>query len=270
LQKYLFISIRFWLATVVFFLFFRRKVFKISFPTFVHGCFLGFLLFAGFAGQTIGLGITTASKSGFITGTLVIFTPLAQLIIERRAPSIGNVIGIVLVTLGLWIFTSPQGSELNTGDLLTLAAAIIWGIYIVYLDLFSRSDDSVQLTFLQVGATAVFSIIVMPFVEVPAIRFTTTMLTALAYTALLATVVSTYIQTRYQKETTPTRAAIIFSIEPVVAAVLAFYFLGENIGTLGVLGGGLIILGLLISELSDAFRVFLFRILHRIIREPEQ
>ncbi len=264
-----FVAIRFWIASVVFVAIFWKKIIQISTPTLIRGCVLGFFLFVGFTGQTIGLSLTTASKSGFITGTLVIFTPLAQLIIEHRPPTLGNIIGIILVTVGLWIFTSPQGSELNTGDVLTLGAAVIWGVYIVCLDLFSKKHDSSQLTFLQVGATAILSTIVIPFVEVPYIRCSMNILGALIYTAVLATVVSTYAQTRYQKETTPTRAAIIYSLEPIIAAALAYYFLNESIGSLGVLGGSLIILGLLISELSDTVRNYFFRILGRTIKDTE-
>jgi drug/metabolite transporter (DMT)-like permease len=64
-------------------------------------------------------------------------------------------------------------------------------------------------------------------------------------------VITTLVQTRYQKETTPTRAVVIFSIEPVFATILASIFLQEHIGTLGIVGGGLIIVGVLVSELSD-------------------
>jgi len=73
----------------------------------------------------------------------------------------------------------------------------------------------------------------------------------IAYLVLLATLYTLTVQTRYQKETTPTRAAIIFSVEPVFAAVIAYFALGETIGLSGVLGGGIIVLGLLVSELSD-------------------
>jgi drug/metabolite transporter (DMT)-like permease len=264
-----FVAIRFWIASVVFIALFRKKIFQISRPTLIRGCILGIFLFAGFAGQTIGLLLTTASKSGFITGTLVIFTPIAQLIIERRPPTVGNIVGIILVTIGLWIFTSPQGSEFNTGDVLTLAAAVVWGVYIVCLDLFSKKHDSSQLTFIQVGATAVLATVVIPFVEIPFIHYSGNLLVAFLYTALLSTVVTTYAQTRYQKETTPTRAAIIFSLEPIIAAVLAYYFLHESIGSLGILGGTLIIIGLLISELSDTVREYLFRILGRTVKDPE-
>ena len=71
------------------------------------------------------------------------------------------------------------------------------------------------------------------------------------YTALFATVLTTYLQSRFQKETTPTRAAIIYSAEPVISAVLAFFILHELIGYLGILGGFLILGGVLVSELWD-------------------
>ena len=73
----------------------------------------------------------------------------------------------------------------------------------------------------------------------------------LLYLTLLATLLTTYVQTRYQKETTPTRAVVIFSIEPVVAAVLSYFMLGEVLGVPGMIGGALIIGGVLVSELSD-------------------
>jgi drug/metabolite transporter (DMT)-like permease len=63
------------------------------------------------------------------------------------------------------------------------------------------------------------------------------------------------VQTRYQKDTTPTRAVVIFSIEPVIASVIAAVLLGEALGTLGTIGGGLILAGVLVSELSDGIPV---------------
>ena len=73
-------------------------------------------LFLGFVPQNIGLTMTTASKSAFITGMMVVFVPLLQFIIEKRPPKIGNIVGVLLVGVGLWFLTSPAGSEFNVGD----------------------------------------------------------------------------------------------------------------------------------------------------------
>jgi len=75
---------------------------------------------------------------------------------------------------------------------------------------------------------------------------------SLSYLTFFATVLTTYIQTRFQKDTTPTRAAIIFTIEPVIASLIAYLMLGEQLGLLGMVGGGLVVVGVLLSELSEA------------------
>ncbi len=245
-----FIAVRFWIASVVFGVIFWKQIIKIDRTTFVKGTFLGILLFLGFAGQITGLQYTTASKSGFITGMLVVFTPISQLLIERKSPTKGNIIGVILVTIGLWFLTSPEGAGFNKGDLMTLCAAFVWGPYIVYLDVFTKAHDVKQITFIQVLMTALLASMIVPFAETPTIHWTGNYVWSLLYTAILATIITTYIQAQYQKETTPTRAAIIYSAEPVVSAILAFFVLYEIIGLLGIFGGVLITTGVLVSELT--------------------
>jgi drug/metabolite transporter (DMT)-like permease len=82
-------------------------------------------------------------------------------------------------------------------------------------------------------------------------EFTGNLLLALAYTSILATVITATLQTKYQKFTTPTKAGIIFSLEPIISAVLAFFVLREKISNFGFIGGALIFSGLLVSELID-------------------
>jgi len=246
-----FLAIRFGIASVVFPLIYRRNYFAIDKATFMGGIFLGILLMIGFAFQTVGLKYTTSSKSAFITGLLVAFTPIAQAIIERKKPSKGNLIGVGLVGVGLYLLTSPSGQGINIGDILTLFCAISYAVYIVYLDILSRKHDVSKLTLLQLSVTSILSIAVAPFVETMTVHFNVGLIWALLYTSILATVFSTYLQTKYQRDTTPVRAAIIYSMEPVLANVIAFLAFGEFVGYVGAIGGALIISGLLTSELID-------------------
>ena len=71
------------------------------------------------------------------------------------------------------------------------------------------------------------------------------------YTALFATLATTALQTRYQKLVTPTKAGIVYSFEPIFAAVIAYLAIGERITTFGFIGASLIFLGLIISEVFD-------------------
>lgn len=246
-----FLAIRFGIASLIFPLIYRKNYFAMDKATLVGGLILGVLLMIGFAFQTIGLKYTSASKSAFITGLLVAFTPIAQAVIEKRLPTKGSMIGVGLVAIGLYLLTSPGGQGFNIGDILTLFCAISYAIYIVYLDIFSKKHDVSNLTLLQLSVTSGLSILVAPFVEQIHTHFTTGLLWALLYTSILATVFATYLQTKYQRDTTPVKAAIIFSIEPVFANVIAFFAFGEFVGYIGAIGGALIIAGLLTSELLD-------------------
>jgi len=245
-------ALRFSIAALLFFLLFPKRILKIDRDVIYKGSILGFLLFIGFATQTIGLKYTTASKSAFITGMFVIFTPLFQFLIEKRSPHQANMIGIGIVSMGLWLLTEPSGGGFGIGDGLTLSCAIVFGLYIVALDIISKRYDIIHLAFLQMVSCAALSWISLGVLENPLFRPTPNALWGLAYLTILATVVTTYVQTRFQRDTTPTRAAIIFTIEPVWAAISAYFLLDEELGMVGMLGGGLIIAGILISEVSKS------------------
>jgi drug/metabolite transporter (DMT)-like permease len=250
ISPFLYVVIRFSLASIIFAVLTWKNVRVTTVGAAQKGFFLGVLLFTGFALQTIGLEYTTASKSAFVTGMLVVFTPLCQILIEKRAPKLGNIVGVILVTAGLFFLTSPKGSEFNFGDALTLGCALCFALYIVCLDIFTKEHDAAQLTLIQFATAAVGGGLMAGTFEHTWIELHPTLIWWVLYLTVAATVVAIYVQTKYQKETTPTRAAVIFSVEPVIAAVFAYFVLGEVLGVLGILGGGLIVAGVLVSELS--------------------
>ncbi|NOY07079.1 MAG: DMT family transporter [Chlorobi bacterium] len=245
----LFIGLRFMVGCLVFLPFTIRSLRKVTRKTLYSGIVLGMLLGTGFVLQTIGLDITTASKSAFITGTLVILTPIFQLVIEKRIPQFGNILGVGIVAVGLYFLTMPEGSSLNLGDLLTFGCAIAFALYVVVLDLFTTARFEPALVFIQMSVTALIGLVGAAFLETSRFEPDMSLLWAILYTGVLATTVTTYLQTRYQRETTPTRAAIIFSFEPVFAAMIAVFLFHEHLPFLSYMGGGIIVIGLLVSEL---------------------
>jgi drug/metabolite transporter (DMT)-like permease len=260
----LFISIRFLFATIIL-LPFAFKIFRnISKGTLLGGLLLGSLYFVGFSTQTIGLNYTTATKSAFITGTFIIFTPFFQILIERKPPSKGVIAGVFLALTGLIFLTSKGDSLLgvfseinqnfNIGDFFTLICAIVFSLYLVYLDIISKKSDYEPLVFLQISVTGVCGILfslLFTVWEVEKIHFNLNynLLFAILYTSVLATVVTTTVQTMYQKFVTPSIAGIILSFEPIFAAVFAFFMLNEKISNFGLIGCLLIFCGLIISEI---------------------
>lgn len=250
-SPFLYTALRFTTAALLLGMLAIRAVAQTTRGSFTKGGILGVLLFVGFILQTVGLQYTSASKSAFITGMLVVLTPICQIVIERRPPQLGNLLGIVLVTIGLYLLTSPEGSEFNIGDLLTLGCALCFALYIVYLDIFSQEHNPIQLTFHQSLVSGLLAFLGVLVYEEVVWKPTPQLLGALAYLTVFATLIALFVQVKYQKDTTPTRAAVIFSVEPVFAAIFAYFFAGEVIGAIGAVGGGLIVTGMLVSELSD-------------------
>jgi len=261
-SPFVYVAIRFIAASILFGVLFFRRLRTISKDIISHGLVLGVLLFVGFMLQTIGMKFTTASKSAFITGLMVVFTPIFQLIIERKSPKIGNIIGVVLVAIGLYMLTSPKGSEFNIGDAMTLVCAVLFSIYTVYLSVYGREHDPAHLTFVQFTSTAILATIAIPFMETARLNLTSNFMLNLAYLAVMPTVVALYVMAKYQKYTTPTRSAIIYSMEPPIAAIFAFFIIGEQIGMIGVVGGILILSGLIVSELSEVVFMPKNKLLH--------
>jgi drug/metabolite transporter (DMT)-like permease len=262
----MFLSFRFSIASILFLPFVIGRLKRLDIASIKGGLILGFLYFGGFAAQTLGLNYTSATKSAFITGTFVIFTPIFQIIIEKKLPSKGNIIGILLVAGGLLFLSSrgthfldvihELGTNFNVGDYLTLICAVFYSLYIVYLDIVSKKFDNLSLVFMQITLTAAGGItgaIIFQATEIEISRFILNkdVIFAVIYTSLLATILTTTLQTKFQKYTTPAKAGIIFSLEPIFASVVAFFLLSEKITNFGFIGCIFIFCGLLISEVMD-------------------
>lgn len=260
----MFITLRFSLAALLLYPFIKKYLSNLAVQNYRQAFVLGLLLFAGFITQTIGLQYTSATKSAFITGTFVVFTPLLQTLLEKRIPALQNQVGIIFVFIGIILLSSKGenalqiltdvGSNFNIGDLLTLFCAIFYALYIVYLDMISDSNEPKFLTFFQILVTAALSIIsvfIFNLLEIENVKLELTggLVLAVLYTALFATILTTFLQTKFQKEVTPTKASIIFSMEPIFAALTAYLFINEKLSMFGIIGSLFIFAGVLISEL---------------------
>ena len=100
---------------------------------FSQGAVLAVILTSLYVPQTIGLQYTTASNSGFITGLFVIFVPIFMRTVFRRRPTAMEWVATVVALGGLGIFTGGM-NEINTGDLLTLVAAVTYALHVLYAD----------------------------------------------------------------------------------------------------------------------------------------
>jgi drug/metabolite transporter (DMT)-like permease len=223
---------------------------KALFRNFKKGFLLGLLIWFLYIPQTIGLGITTASNSGFITGLFVAFVPLFSFLIFKRIPTFIGIIASLTSLGGLWILTGGL-TDINTGDLLTLIAAMTYAIHILFVDKYLREgDDPYTLCFQQFLVVGLLSLLTGAVLDLPFSFGTTTAVWIILFLAVFPTFSAFLIQVVAQKATTPLRVSLIFAFEPVFAAMFAWTWGGETVILHRALGGLLIFLAMIISGLS--------------------
>ncbi len=260
LPPFYFLTLRFLTASVLFFLIAFKKLKRTSKQEIKAGLILGILLFAGFASQTAGLVYTTASKSALITGVNLLIVPFAQYFIIKRKVGLENWIGVIAVLLGLFLLTNPAANGFNKGDFITIICAFAWAFYIIYLDVFSRKNNLYALVLTQFIIVTVLSFIfAVAFENINDVVFSSTSILGLLYTGILATLLATFLGNKYQKDTSPIRAALIFTIEQPAAVILAIIILNDEFLALQIVGVLLMISGILFSETFEYIKTAYFK-----------
>ena len=239
----------------------RRSLRHISPSALLSGLVVGVFLAAGYQLQTAGLARTTAAKSAFITGLVVVFVPLLSAIPAVRsanahAPRWSAALGALLAFSGLLLLTTPTGTtwgnlftSIGTGDLLTLLCSIAFAAHLLALAHTSTRVPIAQLATLQIAAAALVMAITLPLGGPLYLHVTSRLIIALAITSLVATAAAFTIQSWAQQHLPPTHTALLLTLEPVFAWLVSFLFLGERLSIRSLEGAGLIFAGILVTEL---------------------
>ncbi|MBZ5595652.1 MAG: DMT family transporter [Acidobacteriia bacterium] len=244
----LFLAIRFSIAAAALALLFRGRA---RYRPTRGGLIAGGCLFAGYLFQTVGLQFTTASKSAFITGLAIPLVPLLTSLVYLSRPRIFELAGVLCATAGMGLMTLQGDSlRIGKGDLLTFFCAVAFAAHIITLGHYSGRISYESLSFMQVAAAGVLSLSSFWWVEKAVVHLTPVVWIALGTTGLLATALAFTVQAWAQQHTTPTRTALIYSLEPVVAWFTSYWMMGELLSRRAALGAVLILTGILLVELK--------------------
>ena len=221
------------------------------------GLYLGALLTLGMTLQIMGQVETTASNAAFLTGMASVLTPVAAYLLTRKLPTLENGLGITLAGAGFVLMTFPAGGvAVNRGDLLVFGCGVVFAFYIVEMAERSGRHDAIWFTVIQLavvvlavgavtlwqGGTAALATGIVPILEQRSLA------AQAVFLAVVGTAGTYASQTWAQRHMSATHAAIIYTLEPVVTALLAGWFLGERLGGRGWAGGVLVLAGIVVSE----------------------
>jgi drug/metabolite transporter (DMT)-like permease len=248
-----FLALRFLLAALVLAVVYRRVPVRQAWGP---GLFAGCLLFTAYVFQTVGLETTTPAKSAFLTGLSIPMVPLTGSIVYRNKPRLVEVSGILAASAGMALMTLPSGrfgvalSGMNRGDLFSLACAVVFALHIVLIGHYSPLLGFEPLAMLQIATAAVLGSATAGLFHPREVHLTPGVLAAVLVTGLLATALAFTIMAWAQQYTSATRAALIFSLEPVVAWFASWLQTGEVLTSRAAAGAGLILAGVLLVELK--------------------
>lgn len=207
----------------------------------------GCIMFLASALQQFGLLFTTAGKTAFITCLYIIFVPLFARLIGRRI-SRENWAGAFVALAGLYFLSVHGETDLNYGDVLALLGSFFWAFHILYIDRYAARADNIELSVAQLAVCAVLNGLACLLLE----SFTWELLTEAAapilYAAVFSSGVAYTLQIMGQRSVDPAPAAVIMSLESVFAALAGWLILGERLYNVELLGCGLMLAGMLITQ----------------------
>ncbi len=217
------------------------------------GVGLGVLLFVGFAAQTSGLQYTTPSRSAFLTGLSVLLVPLLSLVLHRRRPAPASLAGVALAVGGLWALAGGRSlgvtSGLGKGDQLTLLCALAFALQVTLLERLARAQAPAPLVAVQLWTVSALALAALVVVG-PRLEPTWPLWSAVLVTGVGGSAVALLLQAWAQARTTAVRAALVYALEPVFATAYSVGLGRERLGQRELVGGSLILVGVLVSELG--------------------
>ena len=246
-----FLATRFIIATIALILFKPKALSQITTEMVRKGSLLGLFLGSGYLFQTIGLHLTTAATTGFITGLYVVFTPILGALFLKSSVTRNEWIGVAMATVGLALL-SLKGFSIGLGELSVLLSALFFAFHILGLGRWSEKFPTYPLTIVQLGTIAILTTI-LAFVdkgyEPPN---TDQEWVATIFTALLATSVAFLVQTWSQSKMDATVVAVVLTLEVVFAALFAVLAGQESLTVRATIGGALIFAAMLLMQVRQS------------------
>ena len=256
LHPYDVMALRFTIATLILVALYWRRIGAMRRLWLWDGVRTGFFLTAGYLTQVIGLQTTPSARSAFITSTALVFVPFVAYAIQRTRTGLGDAVGVGVAFVGLLVFYAEANFSLRPGDLWMLGCAIAFAIQIVTTNIAGRRSDTVVVTVLQLAFAAVVGWVLVAARGGLAAPVAAIPWTNILYLGVIATAVILPLQTWALGKTAPVRAGVIYTTEPIFAAVFAAAFFAEGASVREIVGGAIILAAVLVSDLWGSMGAF--------------
>ena len=194
----------------------------------VGGICTGLILGVASALQQFGIQFTTVGKAGFITALYIVIVPLLGLFIGKKV-RLFVWFGVGLAVIGMYLLCITENFTIGIGDLAVLICAVIFSFHILVIDHFSPKTDGVRMSCIQFLVAGLLNGIFVLIAESPTFSAILSAWGPILYAGILSSGVAYTLQIIGQKNTNPTLASLILSLESVFAMIAGWIILGEQL-----------------------------------------
>ena len=248
---------RFLVGALVVFLLFFKLIMKSGRKEITYGVVLGLMLFCIQPLQLISLEYIAPSKQGFLLSSYAALTPFVSWIVLKKNPGIKSMVAGGMVVIGIGIVSLQESLMIGFGDMLALGFAVGYSIMVVYTGIFAVKSNPLAMTFFSFLTTGILGLIVALIFEEPVTSYPAEGVYALAYLALINTVMSYSLQNVAQRYTSATHTAVLLSTESLIAFSLGVFVYGDPFTIRLLLGGLTIFAAVLVSSLEYKPKFFI-------------
>ncbi|MDA3837399.1 MAG: DMT family transporter [Candidatus Delongbacteria bacterium] len=254
------ISFRFLVAGITVGIIFWKKI-TLSKSVMIKGSIIGSINGLAMIFQLVGLQYTTASNSGFLTATYILFLPFIEKLFWRNKIRKIVLLSVTTAFIGVYLLSvSEFGSfQFNIGDIYTIACGLIFAFQIMFISHFTKEANIYSLILIQFMASAVmgfgylgYEILVIGESIDFSMIFDPTVISTLVFLAIFATFIPFSLQFYVQKRIQPTIAGLAYLMEPIFTVILAVIFLSEGFGWQTFFGILFILLGILMANFKKS------------------
>ena len=220
----------------------------------VGGVCCGLALCLASNAQQIGIQYTTVGKAGFITACYIVIVPLLGLFFGKR---VGVTLwgAVLLAVAGLFRLCFAKGAEgINQGDLIMMAAALLFSAHILVIDHFSPLADGVKLSCIQFFVAGILSGIAMMIFEEPRWDQIRAAAAPILYAGIFSSGVGYTLQIVGQKGMNPTVASLILSLESSISLIAGWVLLGQSMTLRELSGCGLMFGAIILAQIPVPVR----------------
>ena len=233
-----------------------KKIRTVNKTTLKYSLLVGFALVFVYIGATFGVKYTSLSNSGFLCALTVVFTPILAWLFFKKAPGKKLTFVVILCFIGIALLTLGDDFSINMehlkGDLLCLMCAVAYAADLLLTEkaVSHEEVDAYNLGIFQLGVTGALNLIMALIVETPQAPQTMEVWSAVIFLSVFCTGVAFVLQPVAQQYTTASHVGVIFTLEPVFAAVVAYFFAGEILSFKAYLGAALMLASIFIMEID--------------------